>query len=576
MWSRLVTLAIPFFRSDVRRRAIGGLTLAIILLIAINGTNVVNSYIGRDFMSALAERHGGRFYFYAAVLAGVFAVATAVEVLSVYVQQRVAILWREWLTRRFIARYIAGRAYLRLAKRQDIDNPDERISQDVSTFTSTTLSILVLLVSGALTLVAFSGVLWLITPWLFVTALAYAAVGSAGTILLGRRLIPLNNEQLRREADFRYTLGRLREHAEAVAEVGGEAEQERRLESRLTRLVANFRKIIRISRNLGFFTTEYGYLPQIIPAAVAAPLYLRRQVDFGAITQAAMAFAQVQGAFSIIVTQFQTLTSYAVVVGRLGALWEATEPSAASPSAAAAPIPLAKPPAPAHLPAGPVVETSPDAPRVLYEHVNLWTPEVRRPLIRDLSLELHTGRRIAITGPHDAEGALLFATAGLWPDGEGRISRPARRAVMFIGQRPCAVAGRLREILLDGLGREIADDRLQTLLAEVDLTDVVARAGGLDADCDWSQRLSAGQLQALRFVRLLLASPRFAFLGDPCLALDAPAADRLYPALARSSITYVSVGCPEALFGYHDAVLEVHADGTWHLHEPPCMGADRS
>jgi putative ATP-binding cassette transporter len=321
---------LPFFRSESRRRALGGLAVLVVLLLAINGMNVVNSYLGRDFMTALAERHAQRFYTFAGFLAGVFAVSTVLEVFSRYTEQWLGLVWREWLTRHFLDRYLAGRTYVRLAGRRDIDNPDERISSDIKTFTAMTLSIMILLVNGIMTVVAFSGVLWSITPWLFVTALGYAIAGSAGTILLGRRLVSLNNQQLQKEADFRYGLGRVRQQAEAITEEAGTEEPNEQLNGnllirRLARVVDNFRAIIRVSRNLGFFTTAYNYLPQLLPAMVVAPLYMRGTVEFGTVTQAAMAFAQVQGAFSLIVTQFQEVSAYAAIVARLGSLWEATE-----------------------------------------------------------------------------------------------------------------------------------------------------------------------------------------------------------------------------------------------------------
>jgi vitamin B12/bleomycin/antimicrobial peptide transport system ATP-binding/permease protein len=291
LWSRLVAVGLPFYQSEARRRALGGVGILIALLVTVNGMNVVNSYVGRDFMTALAERHPGRFFTFAGILAGVFAVSTVVEVLARYAEQWLGLVWRDWLTRRFLDRYLAGRTYLRLADQHDIDNPDERISLDVQTFTATTLSFLVLLFNGLLTLAAFSWILWSITPWLVVTAFGYAAIGTIGTILLGRRLVTLNSQQIKKEADFRYGLGRLREHAEAVAQVAGEEEQKGRLLPRLARLVENFRKVIRVGRNLGFFITAFKYMPQIIPVAVVAPLYMRDAVEFGAVTQAAMAFA---------------------------------------------------------------------------------------------------------------------------------------------------------------------------------------------------------------------------------------------------------------------------------------------
>jgi putative ATP-binding cassette transporter len=600
-----MAVGLPFYKSEARGRALGGLVLLVVLLVTINGLNVVNSYVGRDFMSALAERHAAHFYVLAGALAGVFAVSTVVEVLTRYTEQRLGLGWREWLTRRFLDRYLAGRTYLRLAARHDIDNPDERISEDVKTFTAMTLSILILLVNGALTLLAFSGILWSITPWLFLTALAYAAAGSFGTILLGRRLVPLNHQQLQKEADFRYGLGRVREHAKEVAQMAGEEEQKARLGQRLARLVENFRAIIRVSRNLGFFTTGYNYLPQIIPAVVVAPLYLQGAVEFGVVTQAAMAFAQVQGAFSLIVTQFQEVAAYAAVTGRLGSLWEATDPGAAAP-VPTGPLPRAprdhavptraSPSAgvvspgnglqagaraglptvrsvgaglrtapPRSAPAGLVVETSPEARRVVYEHLTLWASEGDRPLVRDLSVELPEGRRVAITGPGPAARGALLAAAGLWLEGQGRIRRPGRGEVMFVPQRPCPATGRLRDILADGLGPEIPDDRLWAVLREVGLAEAVEQHGGLDVEKDWAAVLSPAQLQALTFARLLLASPRFAFLDDPAAIVEAPLAERLYQALARSSITYVSTCCSPAFLSYHDLRLELQEDGSWRL-----------
>ncbi len=564
LWSRLVAVGLPFFRSEARRRALGGLAVLVVLLLTINGLNVVNSYVGRDFMTALADRHARRFYLFAAALAGVFAASTVVEVFARYAEQWLGLAWREWLTRRLLDRYLAGRTYLRLARRHDIDNPDERISEDVKTFTATTLSIFVLLVNGALTLVAFSGVLWSITPWLFLTALGYAAAGSLGTILLGRRLVPLNNQQLQKEADFRYGLGRVREHAAAVAQVRGEEEQKGRLGRRLGRLVDNFRDIIRVTRNLGFFTVGYKYMPQIIPALVVAHLYIGGAVEFGTVTQAAMAFSQVQGAFSLIVTQFQEVSTYAAVTGRLGAMWEATEPGAAGSVA-----PLPQPPAeeaPPAGPAGPVVVTSPDARRVVFEHLTLWAPDgEERPLVRDLSAEVPEGQRLAVTGPAEAGEAALLATAGLWQEGRGRIRRPGPGGVLFVPRRPYAASGRLRDILLDGLGPDVPDDRLKAVLGEVGLAEAVERQGGLNAERDWAAVLSPGQLQALAVARLLLAAPRFAFLEVPADGPEAAEGERLYQALKRSPITYVSVGCPPALLPYHDRRLELREDGGWRL-----------
>jgi putative ATP-binding cassette transporter len=327
---------------------------------------------------------------------------------------------------------------------------------------------------------------------------------------------------------------------------------------------------------VGFFITEFKNLPQIIPVVFVAPLFISGAVELGAVTQAAMAFAQVQGAFALLETQYQDMTTYAAVIGRLGAMWEAIEPAAAK-RAPAGPLPRAprwearlhlpsRPSTAGAAPAGPVVETSPDTRRIRYEHLTLWAPEhEEKPLVRDLSAEAPEGKRVAITGPGEAGKAVLLATASLWPEGQGRISRPPPSEVMFVARRPYAASGRLRTILLDGLGRDVPEDCLQAVLKEVGLEEVVARHGGLDAERDWAKVLSPGELQALTFARLLLAGPRFAFLENPVGTLEAPLGERLYQALARSPITYLSVGCPPALLAYHDRRLDLQEDGTWRV-----------
>jgi putative ATP-binding cassette transporter len=544
----------PFFRSE--KRAIGGLVLLLVCLLTVNGLNVVNSYVGRDLFSALAERDGARFYAFAGILAGVFVCSTVAEVMNRYIEQRLGLRWREWLTRRLLDRYLADRMYQRLLENEEIDNPDQRISEDLKTFTSMSLAFLILLANGVLTLIAFAGVLWSITPWLFLTALLYALAGTFGTILLGRRLVPLDNLQLRKEADFRYALGRVREHAHAVAQLGGEEAEKARLGDRLNAVVANFRDIIGVSRDLGFFTTGYNYLTQIVPAMVVAPLDITGQVAFGTVTQSAMAFTQVLGAFSLIVVQ--QVSQFAAVIGRLGPMWEVTEPGA-----------LAELPAPAaaQVPPAPAVETVPSSQGVTYDHLTLHTPKEGRPLVRDLSLEVSEGRRVVITGPNGCgKSALFLATAGLWRGGNGRIVSPGPHAVMFVPQHPYTPSGRLRDLLLYGLdGPGISDERLVEVLREVGLEAVIQEAGGLDAECEWANTLSEGEQQALAFARVLLANPQFAFIDNPAGALDGEHVQRLYAALARSAITYVSVGDHPTLASYHDMRLDLHGDGSWEL-----------
>jgi vitamin B12/bleomycin/antimicrobial peptide transport system ATP-binding/permease protein len=562
--SRVTMIGLPFFIVGTRRAAYACLTVLLALLLAVNGLNVANSYAGRYFMNALGDRDLRSFYFFAAVLTLVFAASTAAQVLATYAQQRLGLLWREWLTRRLLGRYLAGRTYHRLATHDDVDNPDQRISDDVHTFTDSSLGFLVLVFNALLTFIAFAGVLWSIRPSLLFAAAGYAALGSLGTVLLGRPLVRLDNLQLKKEADFRFALGRVREHSGVVAQLGGEGDESARLGGRIDALVSNFRAIIVVSRNLGFFTTMYNFLPQVIPIILAAPLYIRGEVELGSVTQAAMAFSQVLGAFSLIVTQFQALSAFTAVVGRLGGLWEATAPApAAAPQPRELEVVAESPAAAQH---DPPDAAKTEGHRVAYDHLTLRTPEEGRPLIHTLCLEVTDGKRVLVTGPSGSgKTALLLATAGLWGSGEGRVICPHYDSILFLPKHPYAPPGRLRDLLRYGTHRDVADDQLKAALREVGLASLVDRTGGLDAERDWAEVLSPGEQELVAFARLLAAGPEFAFLDDPAGSLDASGVNRVYKALARSPITYVSTAGHLNLRPYHDFVLELFGDGSWRV-----------
>ncbi|HEY4014933.1 MAG TPA: SbmA/BacA-like family transporter [Polyangiaceae bacterium] len=311
----------PFFVSPLRWRVWGALALIVALLLGMNGLNVVNSYVGRNFITAISQRNHGRYVTFTILYLVVFAASTVTGVLYQFVQDRLALMWRDWLTGHMLERYLSGHTLERIDAKPEIDNPDQRITEDVKLFTSTLLSFVVMVLNAVLTTVAFAGVLWSITPMLLVTAIAYAVFGSVLTVLLGYRLVGLNNKQLTKEAYLRHDLIRMR--APENAKVAGPAEQGgSRVRARLRSVVDNSRAIIGISLNVGLFTSGYHYLIQIVPILIVAPRYLRGEVEFGVVTQAAMAFAQLLGAFSLIVAQFQSISTFAAVILRLGSLWD--------------------------------------------------------------------------------------------------------------------------------------------------------------------------------------------------------------------------------------------------------------
>ncbi|MFM2169949.1 MAG: hypothetical protein RI957_178 [Verrucomicrobiota bacterium] len=285
------------------------------LMVAINVMNVAGSYVGRYFMSAIEMRDQSGFLRYAWWYVAVFAASTGFAVLFRYAEERLGLLWREWLTRRITDIYISRHLYLPLCGQEILSNPDQRMTEDVRQLTTTTLSFVLMVINATITVLSFSGVLWQISPKLFGFSVLYAVFGTVFTIWLGRPLIRLNYERADYEANLRFELIRIREDAEHAPIDSQQYHQ--RIQSRIRELMENLRRIIGVNRNLGFFSTGYNYMIQLIPVLIVAPLFMKGDVEFGVIGQAAMAFATLLGAFSLIVTQYQTISSYASVVARL-------------------------------------------------------------------------------------------------------------------------------------------------------------------------------------------------------------------------------------------------------------------
>lgn len=311
--------------SEVKGKARVLAATLLALMLVINGMNVVNSYVGRYFMSAIERREMHNFILYAWLYLAVFAGSTTVAVFFRYSEERLALLWRDWLTRRVVGIYISKGLYLKLQDHGPISNPDQRIAEDVRTITATTLSFTLMILNSSLTAIAFAGVLWGISPMLFVASVLYAAFGSLVTVLLGRSLLPLNYTQADFEANFRTELIQVREQAQEILEEKHEDETIAKLNSRVDDVISNQRRIIDVNRSLGFFTTGYNYIIQLLPVVIVAPFFIREGTEFGIIGQSAMAFSTMVGAFSLIVTQFQSISGYAAQVARLNELVEAAE-----------------------------------------------------------------------------------------------------------------------------------------------------------------------------------------------------------------------------------------------------------
>jgi vitamin B12/bleomycin/antimicrobial peptide transport system ATP-binding/permease protein len=545
-WRRFQAALKEFIKSPQGPKAMMFAVTLMLLMVAINALNVLNSYVGRDFMSAIEHREMDVFKLQALLYIGVFLASTAVLVFYRFTEERLGILWREQLTRKLTDAYLYDRTYYRLDSATGVANPDQRISEDVRAFTSTTLSFTLLIVNGTLTAISFSSVLWSISPPLFALAVIYAVVGSALTIYLGKPLIRLNYNQLDMEANFRSDLIHVRENAESIALAHREGRFSVRLNRRLDELTANFRRLIRINRNLGFFTNGYNYFIQIIPALVIAPMFIAGETkEFGVITQSTMAFATLLGAFSLIITQFQSISAFTAVTARLHTLSEAIERAQKTKLCMI------------------MVDESPD--RVSYENVTIHTADWSRLLIEDLNIEIPRGARWLVVGKDDAQKvALLRATAGVWGCGAGVIIRPGLDDILFLPERPYVPPGTLREVLLrTGMERVIGNEEILTTIRQMGLEDVLKRAGGLDAEQDWDDMLSIGEQHLISIARIFLAKPAFVFLDRPGSALAQNQISSILDLLSERGVGVVVLSKNGESHLRYDAILELKPDGRW-------------
>ncbi|MHB1558811.1 MAG: ABC transporter ATP-binding protein/permease [Isosphaeraceae bacterium] len=548
-WTRSLRTIQLFFSSELRWKAIAWFASLLTLLLSLSLLNVVNSYVGRDFMTSIADRKWRNFIFYAAVYVGVFALSTIMAAFYRFSEERLRLLWRGWLTRLLIDLYMSRDRFYRLKARDEVDNPDERITEDVKSYTQTTLSFLLMTLNAAITSLAFLGVLWSITPLLVLAALVYAAVGSAMTIYLGHPLVVLDNLQLQKEADLRYHLIQTRETAEAIATTGASKTVRECLRARLADVVANNKRIIEVTRNLGFFTNGYNYLTQIIPLMIVAPLYMQFRVEFGVVTQSAMAFSAFLSGFSLIVTQFETLSSFAAVTKRLDTIAEALDQSRTAASSA--------------------IQVVTDESRVAFEDLSLRSRHEQRPLIDGLSLEVAHGGDLLIAGPDSAaESALFLATAGFWDTGQGRIVRPGPTGMAFVPTHPLTIRCSLRSQLVGTSTHHPSDDEIHRVLERIGVAAAVLRVGGIDAEIHGPSVLSSSDLRLLEFARVLLAAPRFVFIDRMGAELNAEQVENVYRLFREAAISVISIGDPHRLENYHDRVLLILGEGRWRVGRP--------
>ncbi|MGD9501335.1 MAG: ABC transporter ATP-binding protein/permease [Methyloceanibacter sp.] len=567
-------MALPYYRSEDRWAGRVLLSAVVALQLFQVWLNVQFNAWYNTFYTALQNKDWDTFIWQIGVFSLLAAFFIVSAVYQLYLQQWLQIRWRNWLTQRYLGRWLGQGTHYRMRLKGDqADNPDQRIADDVREFVDSTLNIGIALLGSIVTLVSFVIILWNLsaaTPlmigaksfevpgYLVWAALIYAIIGTWVTHLVGRPLIKLDFDQQRYEADFRFSLVRLRENAEEVTLLGGEEAEGQRLRDRFGSVIRNWYEIMRRRKRLTFLTAGYSQAAIIFPFIVVSPVYFFGSLTLGGLMQIASAFGQVQSALSFFVTAYTSIANWKAVLNRLTG-FEASIKWAEGLDGSA-----------------PRLEFLTDGGHaLLVEELAVGLPNGQE-IVRLAEFSILPGERVLVTGPSGAGKTSLFrALGGVWPFGSGAIRVPQGASVLVLPQRSYMPLGTLRGALAyPGAPDQFAPEEIEDVLKAVGLG---AFAPQLDETAYWADKLSGGEQQRLSIARALLQKPQWLFLDEATSALDEASEATLYRLLGERlpGTAIISIGHRASLVPFHQRFFALKPDetGRHHLREvPPSRG----
>ena len=568
-------LALPYFRSEDRwpgrllLAAVIGIELSIVTI-----TVILNQWYNR-FYNTLQDRNWDGFVSAILFFCVLAAIYTVLAVYQNYLNLWLQIRWRRWMTQTYLRQWLNTANHYRMQLLGDAaDNPDQRIADDLQMFVQETLSIGIGILNSVVTLCSFVVILWTLSAdaplhlfgsdftvpgYLVWAALIYAVIGTVLTHRIGWPLIPLNFQQQRFEADFRFNLVRTRENSEQIAALHGEAAERERHLDRFGRVVSNWIAIMTRQKQLMFFTQSYSQASVIFPYLMVSPVYFSGAMQLGGLMQTASAFNSVQTALSYFVTAYQSIARYRAVVTRLSGFEDAI--------VAGRDIALTPP----------TIEVLPrDNSNVIsIDSLKVRLPD-REPLINAEHIILSPGERALVTGPSGIGKSTLFrAIAGIWPFGSGRILVPKDAKVMLLPQRPYfPVASLAAAVSYPARLGTFEDAQLAEVLTAVGLGQWADR---LDEEAHWNRMLSIGEQQRLAIARVILQEPDFLFLDEATASLDEAAEASLYRLLHErlKGTTIVSIGHRSTLGTFHRRRFEVaRSEAASEVRDAPLVAAE--